>query len=193
MSVYETLIGEHIVLRKARESDWRSMWAEVWGDEEVYRWMLFTPTLTEEEAVARCRRSMEYQKGRYAWFVALKDTDEAVGLCAMREESPGHFEESGICVGTRHQGKGYGREIVALMLDLAFSELNAEDVRYGYFRDNIRSKKLAESFGFRYDRSETMTRPWDGAVKEIDSCLLTREEYGRFAREMRCAREMASP
>lgn len=178
MSVYETLTGEHIVLRKARESDWRSMWAEVWGDEAVYRWMLFTPTLTEDEAVARCLRSMEYQKGRYAWFVALRDTDEAVGLCAMKEESPGHFEESGICVGTKHQGKGYGREIVALLLDLAFSQLGAEDFRYGYFRDNVRSKKLAESFGFRYDRSETMTRPWDGAVKEISSCLLTREEYG---------------
>ena len=40
-----------------------------------------------------------------------------------------------------------------------------------------RDEKLAESFGFRYDRSFALTRPWDGAVKQIDSCILTREEY----------------
>ncbi len=175
--MHETLTGENIVLRKAREDDWRSMLANVWGDEAVWRWMLFQPTLTEEDARARCRRSILYQKDHLAYFIALKSTDEAVGLCAIREDGPGHFEESGICLGTRHQGKGYGRETVALLLELAFVQLNALDMRYGYFRDNIRSKRLAESFGFRYDRTEEIVRPWDGAKKTVDSCLLTREEY----------------
>ncbi len=174
---FDTLVGEHIVLRKARETDWRSMFEQVWGDEAVYRWMLYQPTLTEEEAVERCRRSMEYQKDRCAWFVALKDTDEAIGLCAMREDPPGHCEECGICVGTKYQGRGYGKEIVSLLLDLAFRKLGAEDMRYGYFRENEKSRKVAESFGFVYDRTEEMTRPWDGAVKVIDSCLLTRESW----------------
>ena len=65
----------------------------------------------------------------------------------------------------------------ALLLDLGFRELGAETFRYGYDFDNIRSKKLAESFGFHYDRSYELTRPWDGTVKKIDSCLLTRAEY----------------
>ena len=175
--MYETLEGEHIVLRKAKETDWQSMLANVWGDEAVYRWMLFQPTLTEAEARDRCARSINYQKENFAWFVALKDTDEAVGLCAIKEDEPGHYEECGICVGTKYQGKGYGKEIVALLLDLAFRKLGAEDIRYGYFHDNIRSKKVAEAFGFHYDRSYELTRPWDGAVRQIDSCLLTREEY----------------
>ena len=42
------LEGERIRLRKARESDWSSMLRNVWGDEAVYRWMLYQPTLTEE-------------------------------------------------------------------------------------------------------------------------------------------------
>ncbi|MCR5566542.1 MAG: GNAT family N-acetyltransferase [Clostridiales bacterium] len=176
-AMYETLEGEHIRLRKAKETDWHTMLENVWGDEAVYRWMLFQPTLTEEEAVERCRRSINYQKENYAWFVALKDTDEAVGLCAVREYEPGRWEECGICIGTKCQGKGYGKEIVSLLLDLVFVKLSASDCRYGYFRDNERSKKVAESFGFRYDRSYDLTRPWDGEVKHIDSCLLTREEY----------------
>ncbi len=64
--MYETLEGEHIRLRKARKTDWRSMFINVWGDEAVYSRMLFQPTLTEEEAVDRCRRSMNYQQENHA-------------------------------------------------------------------------------------------------------------------------------
>ena len=173
----ETLIGERIVLRKAKERDSLSMLWNVWGDEAVYRWMLYRPTLTEEEAADRCRRSIRYQKDHYAWFVAMKDTDEAVGLCAVTEKEPGHFEDSGICIGKKYQGRGYGQEIVSLLLALAFEQLGALDFRYGYFEDNLRSEKLAEKFGFRFERTYELTRPWDGQVKKIRSCILTRENY----------------
>ena len=175
MNRYAFLTGTHLVLRKAKESDYLSMLKNVWGDEAVYRWMLYQPTLTEADALDRCRRSILFQKDHHAWFVALRDTDEAIGLCAIRETEPGHFEESGICIGTAHQGKGYGKEIVSLLLDLAFQQLGAEDVRYGYFQDNIKSKKVAEAFGFVFDRTEEMVRPWDGSLKIIDSCILTRD------------------
>lgn len=181
----EMLEGEHIRLRKARDEDWPSMLKNVWSDEAVYRWMLYQPTFTEEDAKERCRRSIQFQKDHYAYFVALKDTDEAIGLCALKETAPGHFEESGICIGTKYQGRGYGKEIVSLLLDLAFHQLGAADLRYGYFRDNVRSGKLAEYFGFVRDRSYEMVRPWDGAKKQIESCLLTREQYEKSDRAFR--------
>ena len=176
---YSRLEGRHIVLRKATEDDYRSMLKHVWGNEAVYSSMLFQPTHTEDEALERCRRSMAFQKENFAYFVALKDTDEAIGMCAIRENEPGHFEEAGIGVGAAFWGRGYGKEVVALLLDLAFEKLGATDVRYGYFQDNYRSKRIAEHFGFKYDHTYELTRPWDGAVKTIDSCLLTREEYER--------------
>lgn len=120
---------------------------------------------------------MAFQKDHPAWFVCLKDTDEAIGLCAIKEIDKGHFEESGICIGAEHQGRGYGKEIVSLLLALAFQQLGAEDFRYGYFRDNEKSRRLAEHFGFQYEKTYELTRPWDSAVKKIDSCILTREQY----------------
>ncbi len=176
-AMFEVLEGEHIRLRRAKETDWASMLKHVWSDEEVYRWMLFQPTLTEEDARERCRRSIIFQQDHLAWFAALKDSDEAIGLCAIKENEEGHFEESGICIGTAYQGQGYGKEIVSLLLALAFRKLGAADFRYGYFQDNEKSKKLAAHFGFQYDHTYEMTRPWDGAVKRIDSCLLSREQY----------------
>lgn len=81
------------------------------------------------------------------------------------------------------QGKGYGKEVVGLLLDLAFNKLGALDFRYGYYQDNIRSKKVAEYFGFEYEYTYEMTRPWDGSLKVIDSCLLKRDKY--LSREIR--------
>ena len=176
-SMYELLSGQHICLRKAKETDYKSMLKHVWGNESVFRWMLFQPTHTEADALDRCRRSILFQKDNYAYFIALKDTDEAIGMCAIRESDPGHYEECGICIGTAYQGKGYGKETVSLLLELAFEELHAEDFRYGFFHENERSKHLAEHFGFQYDSSYEMIRPWDGRLKTVDSCLLTRENY----------------
>ena len=48
--MYEVLEGKIIRLRKAREDDYQSMLKHVWSDEAVYRWMLYQPTLTEEDA-----------------------------------------------------------------------------------------------------------------------------------------------
>jgi len=39
--MFERLEGEHILLRKAKESDYKSMLRNVWGAPEVYQWMLF--------------------------------------------------------------------------------------------------------------------------------------------------------
>ena len=175
--MHETLEGEHIRLRMAREDDWRSMLAHVWSDEAVYRWMLFQPTFTEKDARSRAQRSAAFQRGHFAWFAALSTTDEAIGYCGMTEVKPGHFEECGICPGTRFQSQGFGSEMLDLMLDLAFSQLGAEDFRYGYFRENEASRRLAERFGFVYDRTYEQTRRWDGAVFTVDSCLLSREAH----------------
>ncbi len=141
--------------------------------------MLYTPTKTIEDAKDRLNRSIIFQKDHYAYFVALKDTDEAIGLCGIKEFEPNRWEECGICIGTKYQHKGYGKEILSLLLDLAFNKLNANDFRYAYYPDNIKSKRLAEHFGFTYDHTEEMIRPWDQSKMVIDLCLLTKEKYVR--------------
>ena len=175
--MYDILIGKNIILRKAKENDYKSMLKNVWGNEEVYKYMLYTPTLTIEEAIIRNEKSMEFQKNNFAYYIALKDSDIAIGLCAIREYDSGSYEERGICLGTDYQGKGYGKEVIELLLDLAFNMLNAKDFLYGYFNDNYRSKHLAELFGFKYLKTIEIERPWDKANKIVDLALLTREEY----------------
>ncbi len=175
--MYEELVGEHIVLRKAKEDDYKAMLTNIWSDEEIYKWMMFAPTKTIEEAIERNHRSMEFQKDHYAYYVALKDTDEPIGLCGIKENELGHYEECGIGLARKCQGKGYGKEVVSLLLELAFQKLGAQDFTYNYDQDNLKSSKLAAHFHFHYDHTKELIRPWDGKVKTIDSCILTKEMY----------------
>lgn len=179
-SIYNELIGEHIILRKAKSDDYESMLKHVWADEDVYKWMLYAPTLTIDDAKLRNARSIEFQKNNYAYYIALRDTNEAIGLCAIKEYEPNRFKESGICIGTKYQGKGYGKEILYLLLNLAFTRLNAIDFEYGYFQDNLKSKKLAEFFEFKYNHTEEMIRPWDQEMKMVDLCLLSKNDFDRI-------------
>ena len=174
---YLILEGKNIILRKAKYEDYKSMLKHVWKDIDIYKWMLYKPTLTIEDAIDRVKRSIEYQKDNYAYFIALKSTDEAIGMCAIKDMGDGHFEESGICIGKEFHSKGYGKEVLSLLLDLAFNKLNAKDFQYGYFNDNIKSKKLAEYFNFKYDHTEEYVRQWDNETKIVDLCILTKEEY----------------
>ena len=175
----DVLESKNIIIRKAKEKDYESMLKYVWSDEEVYKWMLFQPTFSTEDAKERTVRSIEFQKTHYAYFVALKESDMAIGYCGIKEKSDGVFEECGICIGREFQHLGYGKEIVSLLLDLAFNKLNAIAFIYSYYPDNIKSKRLAEHFGFTYDHTEEMIRPWDQSKKIIDLCLLTKERYVR--------------
>ena len=110
--------GNNIVLRKAKFDDYNAMLKNVWGNEDVYQWMLFKPTFTIDEAIDRINRSIIFQKDNYAYFIAIKDTDEAIGLCGIREYDFMHYEESGICIAPKYQGMGYGKEVLSLLLSL---------------------------------------------------------------------------
>ena len=63
---------KHIILRKAKESDYRPMLKNVWGDPYVYEWMLFEPTFIEEEAIG----IMSVMSDRRALYHLTTDSTE---------------------------------------------------------------------------------------------------------------------
>lgn len=174
---YDTIIGNNIILRKAKEDDYLSMLVNIWSNEEVYKWMLFTPTNTIEDAKDRIKRSISFQENHYCYFIALKNTDEAIGFCGMEEIEDNVYRECGIGIGPMFQGKGYGKEVLDILLDLAFNKLGANSFIYGYFIDNIRSATLASHYHFKYLETLNVIRSWDNARKVINNYILTKDKY----------------
>ena len=166
-----------LVLRKARSDDTETIFQNVWSDRETAQMMLWKPTESLKEAEERMERTLRYQSERDAWFVCLKETDMPIGFAGIREEEPGVYEESGICVCRGFQHKGYGKQIVRALCDYVFNELRGKKMLYGCFRENRASAALCRSQGFEYIESKPLKREWDGYETICDYYQLTNEKY----------------
>ena len=160
--VIERLETPRLVLRKARPDDLEAIWRNVWSDDAIARNMLWRPTHSREAAVDRLARTMKIHAEHPVFFVCLKDTDEPVGLAGVRGEGRGVYEECGICVASRYQGQGLGREILEALIRLVFEALHGVKFIYGCFRENAVSARLCRSMGFRCAYSREGVRDWDG-------------------------------
>ena len=107
----ERIETENLVLRKAADRDLECIWNNVWKDEQIAKTMLWQPTLAYEDAVERLKRTMCFQGIFDAFFVCLKETDEAIGFAGIKEEEPGVYEDCGICVARKFQNRGFEKEM----------------------------------------------------------------------------------
>jgi len=173
----ERLTTNNLVLRKARESDLEKIWKNIWNDEKIAETMLWKPTKNYEDAVERLNRTIKYQAENYAYFVCLKSTDEPIGFAGIKEKESGIFEESGICIARKYQGKGYAKEVVKALKYLVFEKLNGNRFIYGCFSDNEKSRNVCISQGFKYLSSENTIRDWDNKEFIIDYYYFDKEMY----------------
>lgn len=163
-----------LVLRKAKESDLDAIWKNVWRDASLAETMLWTPTETRDAARDRLARTMAYQAESCGYFVCLKDTDEPIGFAGVRETAPGEYSETGICIAREWQRRGFGKEVLAALVDLVFNKLDARRFVYSCFHDNAASVALCRSCGFTFLGSEPQTRERDGYAYLCDTYELTR-------------------
>ena len=84
---------------------------------------------------------------------------------------------SGSWLGVAHQGQGFGTEMRAAVLLLAFDHLGATTARFGSFTDNPASLRISEKLGYRRDGANTHVRRGTAAT-EIRLVL----EPSRFVR-----------
>lgn len=83
--------------------------------------------------------------------IALRETQELVGSVELRLGPPA-FRGADLGIGifqARHQGKGYGREAVRLLLGYAFDTLNLHRVELKVHDNNPRGMRCYEACGFR--------------------------------------------
>ncbi len=163
-----------LILRKARDNDLEKIWHGVWQDEGLARMMLWSPTVSEEEALSRMERTKAYQKDNPAFFICLKETDEPIGFAGIRRVDGGVFEETGVCIAKAYQRRGLGKETLRALVSLAFECFGGDSFICGCFRENAASAALIKSCGFIYTHSEEKTRGCDGYVYVCDFYELKR-------------------
>ncbi len=173
----QLLEGKRLIIRKAGMSDLDSIFLNIYSDEVLLETMFLEITKSKEEARVRLMKAIEFQKDKPLFFVALKESDEVIGSCGIKEEAEGVYSEAGICIARKHQRQGYASEVLAILLRYAFVHCNAKAFAYYCMSCNNASKALAKKFGFQYDRVNREIRHRDNKVFDIERYVLLRDAY----------------
>lgn len=106
-----------------------------------------------------------------------KSTGEVIGFAGVKNVSDYDYAESGLCITRKCQGKGYGKELLLLLLSIVFDELHGDKFIYAAMEGNTISINLCRSCGFVYGSSKKVIRKWDNYEYVSESYTLTAKQY----------------
>jgi len=99
------------------------------------------------------RRCGEWQPDNWALLLTVFKDGQPIGVQSMRAKNFAITREvaTGSWLGRRFQGRGYGTQMRAAMLELAFTGLNADTAISGSLIDNEASLGVSRKLGYRLD------------------------------------------
>ena len=153
---------ESLILDKAKFSDWKEMWDNVWSHPESARYMAWDITESEEKARIRIMKTIDFQKEHDTYLVYEKASGKAIGFAGVEQREAYVYQEAGICLGPDYVGKGFGRQILQGLIRYCREEFGAKEFIYLTREENIASCRLAESLGFTRISSVIKTDSKDG-------------------------------
>jgi RimJ/RimL family protein N-acetyltransferase len=123
------LKGDRVLLRAVRHDDLKAYWAFRQDVEVVLLADALPPRPRTFEEVEAAWEEHQRNPGDSLWF-AIEADGKFIGQCLLHEFDRAAMNcELGITIGDRaYWSKGYGREVVGLLLDYAFRILNQHRV-----------------------------------------------------------------
>lgn len=175
-----------LILKRGVFEDWKALYENLWSHEESAKYMLWRPTLSEEEAKERMRRSLKHQEeSGLAWFIYRRNVEtvgeetlEPIGFAGLIRLDEETCEDTGIAIGPAFVGKGYGKQVLNALTRYCFEELGAGRLICSCRAGNTASRALQLSCGFRYTHSEERVDPRDGEEYVLEFYERSREEQG---------------
>jgi RimJ/RimL family protein N-acetyltransferase len=178
-------------LRTLREQEMADLVGVVDGGVHDPATMPFLQPFTDVEPVQRSRESYRFYFRNWAeWSVdawhllfAVYEDDVCVGtqgveatrFPVLRTVRTGSF------LGLPHQGRGLGKEMRAAVLHLAFAGLGARRAETEAFEDNVASRRVTESLGYRPNGDRWVVRR--GQPARCEGYALDRQVWERDRRD----------
>jgi len=173
-----TIQGDSVLLRPFQAGDAEEA-ARVWTPELTHMYGGTRHATGPAEAESRRRRFAQSTAdetqhffcieadGRYIGFAILGKFDEANRSASWR----GGIENS------QYWGRGYGTEVVQLMLRYAFDTLQLHRVHLRVAAYNVRARRCYEKCGFRVEGIERQSFQVDGEWQDDVLMAILREEW----------------
>jgi RimJ/RimL family protein N-acetyltransferase len=113
----------------------------------------------------------------YPFAVFRKNDMTLVGAVGVH---PDLNYELGYWIGEPFWGKGYATEAARRVTRFAFEDLNAKEVRAGWYADNPASGRVLEKIGFHYTTNEELPSVARGCAATCCRMVLTRSAFARL-------------
>ncbi|MBU3203582.1 GNAT family N-acetyltransferase [Clostridium algidicarnis] len=152
--------SERLVVRPMKEDDFKTIMDSLKGqgtqknkydEEELELTDVFTEAFCKETA----DNLVQYAKNdkAYEFRVFKKDDGSYIGGVIIKTIKRRNFQwaEVGYWLLNQHWNKGYGSEMVKVMIDIAFNELCFHRLEAHINLDNIASQKTAEGAGMKFE------------------------------------------
>ncbi|KWX78509.1 GNAT family N-acetyltransferase [Paenibacillus jilunlii] len=171
------LWGEKVYLRPLNGED-AELYYHMFYDAEARRLTGTQKHITKEQIAAYIERKAEDDSG-VLLLIALKDTDETIGDIAIQDmDRNNRTANLRIAIGDEaHQGKGYGREALLLMLDYGFGILNLHRIELEVYAYNKRAAHVYESIGFVREGVRRQTLFYNHQYHDVVMMSMLENEY----------------
>ena len=164
---------ESLILDKARFSDWKDMYGNVWSHPESAKYMMWRVTENEEDAKVRILKTIRFQETHDTYLVYEKSSGRAIGFAGVEKTAPFVYQEAGICLGPAYVGKGFGKQILQALIQYCKENFGAKEFIYSTRDENEASNHLASSVGFTMIASEPKVDSRDGHCYQLLTYRLT--------------------
>jgi len=190
------LAGERALLRPHRPEDGRAAYDLLAGREEILRWLVWNGPASVEEMREHYRTWHVHDSGRHELRLAIEERASGLfaGSMALRMGMASDFAfgsgaattaDVGYWIGTDFQGRGLGRDALALLAHLAFGHLATTALHAWVFVGNVASRRVLELTGFTLVRTVPRGTIKQGqAIDEWQFALLERD-WRRLRRDFR--------
>lgn len=187
------LAGERARLRPHAPGDAPEAYAMLAGNEAILRWLVWAGPGSVEELASYYRGWRAGGGGpgsHYRLAVEELASGRLAGSISIALGFAGGTGDVGYWIGSDFQGRGLGREALALMAHLSFRHLRATALEARVFTGNAASRRILERCGFTLERTVRARRRPDEAPIDQWRFVLLAGEWRRLVPPLSLGEEL---
>ena len=172
------MISNNIVLRRSTFDDCKEFTR--WEEQDYIKEFLTINKERSYEEVVREFITRDSDSSKEQYTILLKENSLPLGRVYLSNISKSYdsIDITRIYIGEKgYTGKGYGREVMVLLLDYCFNTLNMERVTIDHFSGNDKASSLYLDLGFKYEGIMRNAAKRDNKYYDLHLMSLLREEY----------------
>ncbi|MEQ8675191.1 MAG: GNAT family N-acetyltransferase [Aggregatilineales bacterium] len=173
------LTTERLILRPPELRDAPNI-QRLAGEYEVVKGTLTMPHPYEdgmaEEFITRTQTQFEEKTG-YPFAIALKDTDELIGVIGLHPVAAYQRAEIGYWIGVPYWNKGYVTESATAVMRFGFEVVGLNRIYASHYTDNPASGKVMQKLGMTYEGTLRQHLRRFESYKDVAFYGILRDEY----------------